>query len=376
MDCEYCNKSFDSKSKVVSHQKTKKCQQFRTITFVCRNCSLAILGYDNVVVHVESCPNPHSGVGQGKPILHNEIVRRLASHYGNKDDVRERKNVFGKGLDGKAAYIYNYEKSILTCGVPQTISESIITAIDNLVEKATLKTVNETLGSFSREAIIKEVSFEYPQPYSMSDISKFFEFETRTVMAFVIANDLKDLFQVIFNSKVFPVCFLSSHNDVYIIDKVVNKVANDNNVWTVEWKKNSPKEVALSFKGFFLPALNYAVKLFLNEGPNHITQKILELIKEINDPSKINDLLSALSSNEATINILKYDDVNNVVLNSKFVFEGLHKHTPMDTFIKNVYLSSNTTKNAAIQSLIISMTKENERGALLKKLKASLFDSI
>ncbi len=47
--CEFCDKSFDSKSKINVHQRTKKCQQFRTITFVCRKCSSAILGYDNIL---------------------------------------------------------------------------------------------------------------------------------------------------------------------------------------------------------------------------------------------------------------------------------------------------------------------------------------
>ncbi len=68
--CEFCDKSFDSKSKINVHQRTKKCQQFRTITFVCRKCSSAILGYDNILFHVENCNGT-------TPILHKEIENRI-----------------------------------------------------------------------------------------------------------------------------------------------------------------------------------------------------------------------------------------------------------------------------------------------------------
>ncbi len=68
--CEFCDKSFDSKSKINVHQRTKKCQQFRTITFVCRKCSSAILGYDNILFHGETAR-------EATPILHKRIENRI-----------------------------------------------------------------------------------------------------------------------------------------------------------------------------------------------------------------------------------------------------------------------------------------------------------
>jgi len=348
MDCEYCNKSFDSKNKLCAHQKTKKCQQFRTITFICRSCSTAILGYDNILSHIESCSD-------NKPILHSEILKKI-------NTFEHKKNIFGKGLNGKTSYIYNYEKCILTCGAPQIISELIVTSIDNMVDKANLKTLNEILASYSKDAILKEISFEYPQPYTISDIGKFLEYETRTVMAFILSTNYIDLFQILLrNCKIFPVTI--TENEVYIADKIIR----ENNIWNIEWKKNSPKEVALSMKGLFLPALKYAVRLFVNEGSNSITQKLLELIQDLNDPAKISILLNILSKK----NINNFNDVNNIMIDSKFIFEGAHKHTPMDTFIKNISFEINDNKNKKLQSLLISVTKENERDALFKKLNIS-----
>ncbi len=138
--CEFCDKSFDSKSKINVHQRTKKCQQFRTITFVCRKCSSAILGYDNILFHVENCNGT-------TPILHKEIENRIkVTNHNKKHD--DNKNFFGKGLNGKTVYIFNYEKSMLTYGSTNIISESIVSTIDNLVEKATLKSLKRCYSIF------------------------------------------------------------------------------------------------------------------------------------------------------------------------------------------------------------------------------------
>ncbi len=48
---------------------------------------------------------------------------------------------------GKTVYIFNYEKSMLTYGSTNIISESIVSTIDNLVEKATLKSLNDAIQS-------------------------------------------------------------------------------------------------------------------------------------------------------------------------------------------------------------------------------------
>jgi hypothetical protein len=125
-------------------------------------------------------------------------------------------------------------------------------------------------------------------------------------------------------------------------------------------------------KGFFLPALNYAIKLFINEGSNEFTQKILELIKDLNNPHKISELLKNFSKPHQN-----FDDVNNIITELKFIFEGSHKHTPMDTFIKTIYknllfengrIDKKEKDEKKLHSLIISMAKENEKNAIVKKL--------
>ncbi len=199
--CEFCDKSFDSKSKINVHQRTKKCQQFRTITFVCRKCSSAILGYDNILFMLRTAMEQLQFCTKK---IENRI--KVTNHNKKHDD---NKNFFGKGLNGKTVYIFNYEKSMLTYGSTNIISESIVSTIDNLVEKATLKSLNDAIQSFSKESFLQEILFKYPQPFSISDISKFFEYESRTVMAFLIAKDLNDLFEILFKEcKLFPVALL------------------------------------------------------------------------------------------------------------------------------------------------------------------------
>lgn len=351
--CEFCDKSFDSKSKVNAHQRTKKCQQFRTITFVCRKCSSAILGYDNILFHVENCNGT-------TPILHKEIEDKI------KVKEHDNKIFFGKGLNGKTVYIFNYEKSMLTYGSTNIISESIVSTIDNLVEKATLKSLNDAIQSFSKESFLQEILFKYPQPFSISDISKFFEYESRTVMAFLMAKDLNDLFEILFKEcKLFPVCIVN--DDIYVIDKVVRQNLDK---WILEWKQIDYKEVSLSLKGFFLPVLNYAIKLFLNESNNNTTLKLLELIKEIADETKIRKLMSTF-----TKPIPVFEDIQNIFQNVKYIYNGSYKHTPMDTFIKNISYGSCFVKEKSIKtehelySLLMSLTKESEKTALIKKIK-------
>lgn len=357
--CEFCDKLFDSKSKVNAHQRTKKCQQFRTITFICRKCSSAILGYDNILCHVENCNGT-------TPILHKEIENRI------KIQNKEQKNFFGKGLNGKTVYIFNYEKSMLTYGSTNTISESVVSTIDNLVEKATLKSLNDAIQSFSKESFLQEILFKYPQPFSISDISKFFEHESRTVMAFLIAKDLNDLFEILFKEcKLFPVCIVN--NDIYVIDKVV---CQNFDKWILEWKQINYKEISLSLKGFFLPVLSYAIKLFLNESNNNTTLKLLELIKEITDETKISKLISTF-----TKPIPNFEDIQNIFQNVKYVYNGLYKHTPMDTFIKNIYISYGSyfgkeKKEGELYSLLMLLTKESEKAALIKKIKINEEDDI
>lgn len=349
--CEYCNKSFDTKNKVASHQKTKKCQQFRAITFICRNCSSAIIGYDNILEHVESCKG-------GKPILHSEIQEKI-------NTTSAKNNVFGTGLNGKPSYIFNYEKNVLTYGTPQPVSEKIVTAMEDMFEKCTLKSLKETLQSFSKTSILKEIALEYPQPYSISDIGRFMEFESRSVMAFLLTTNITDLFRIIVGqSKIIPVAHVNGK--IYVLDKVTK---NDN-VWSLEWKLNNMKEVTLSLKGLFIPALKYAVKLFLKEGPNDNTTKILGLIKDLNNPEKVADIINCLG----TTTLPTYKDVHNVLLDSKYIFSGPYKHTPMDTFINSVY--GGEADPNKIKSLVLDMANECEKDSLKKKINMNDNDDI
>ncbi len=111
---------------------------------------------------------------------------------------------------------------MLTYGSTNIISESIVSTIDNLVEKATLKSLNDAIQSFLKK-FSPEILFKYPQPLSILIISKFFEYESRTVMAVLIAKDLNDLFEILFKEcKLFPVCIVN--DNIYVIDKVVHQI--------------------------------------------------------------------------------------------------------------------------------------------------------
>ncbi len=59
----------------------------------------------------------------------------------------------------------------------------------------------------------------------------------------------------------------------------------------------------------------------------------------------------------------------------KYIYNGSYKHTPMDTFIKNIYISYGSCfvkekkTERELYSLLMSLTKESEKIALIKKFK-------
>ncbi len=65
-----------------------------------------------------------------------------------------------------------------------------------------------------------------------------------------------------------------------------------------------------------------------------------------------------------------FEDIQNIFQNVKYIYNGSYKHTPMDTFIKNIYLlwfmfcKRKETERELI--LLMSLTKESEKIALIK----------
>ncbi len=61
----------------------KTVNNLEPITFVCRKCSSAILGYDNILFHVENCNGT-------TPILHKEIENRIkvTNHIKNMTTIK------------------------------------------------------------------------------------------------------------------------------------------------------------------------------------------------------------------------------------------------------------------------------------------------
>ncbi len=81
--------------------------------------------------------------------------------------------IFWKRFKWENGLLFNYEKSMLTYGSTNIISESIVSTIDNLVEKATLKSLNDAIQSFLKKVFSKKFCLNIHQPFSISDISKF-----------------------------------------------------------------------------------------------------------------------------------------------------------------------------------------------------------
>ncbi|CCV02526.1 hypothetical protein IIV31_154L [Armadillidium vulgare iridescent virus] len=321
LECEYCNKMFETKTKMSAHQKTKKCQLFRAISFVCRNCSNVILGYDNVIEHLEICK-------ADKPIHHSTIEKLISNPPSSKNKK------IGKGLNGSPVYIFRYEQIILSSGTPPLLSENISKAINLMVEKATVKTVEEFLQSFSKEALENEVTFVYPEPYTISDIYRFFEDESKTILAFLLAKSLHDLLDIIFGwnkvnengrSKTFKPFF--KEGEKYYVITEVKKIKTSCTEWELIWNEDpNIQEGAFSFKGLVLPALKFAFKLHQNNGENPFTSHICELISEV---SNVHEILKKYSSG-----IPSFDDVRHTISDKRFVFKSDIKHTPFNSIIK------------------------------------------
>ncbi len=79
--------------------------------------------------------------------------------------------------------------------------------------------------------------------------------------------------------------------------------------------------------------MNYAIKLFLNESNNNTTLKLLELVKKLLMKLKLVNNVKFYKTNSS------FEDIQNIFQNVKYIYNGSYKHTPMDTFIKNIYIS-------------------------------------
>ncbi len=61
---------------------------------------------------------------------------------------------------------------------------------------------------------------------------------------------------------------------------------------------------------------------------------MLELVKEITDETKISKINVKFYKTNSS-----FEDIQNIFQNVKYIYKRIIKHTPMDTFIKNIYIS-------------------------------------
>ncbi|ABF82042.1 hypothetical protein MIV012R [Invertebrate iridescent virus 3] len=75
-ECTHCDLHFESKSKLATHQKTKKCTAHRFLGFTCQKCWDHVKGYENALNHVAKC-------GQKLQTFEGiqALVAQLALHY-------------------------------------------------------------------------------------------------------------------------------------------------------------------------------------------------------------------------------------------------------------------------------------------------------
>ena len=106
MDCEFCKKTFSSKSNLVAHQKsTKYCLELQGKTnndFVCQYCSRTFTLYKTLSEHINVCKKKQIKEEEEKTNEYEKMIKKLEKYEGIEKRL-EDKNKENKQLKEKIA---------------------------------------------------------------------------------------------------------------------------------------------------------------------------------------------------------------------------------------------------------------------------------
>ena len=119
MECEFCKKTFSSKSNLVSHQKsTKYCLELQGKTnndFVCQHCSRTFTLYKTLSEHINVCKKKQIKQEEEKTNEYEKMIKKLEKYEGIEkrleDKNKENKQLKEKITDQKE-YIAKLEAKL------------------------------------------------------------------------------------------------------------------------------------------------------------------------------------------------------------------------------------------------------------------------
>ena len=117
MDCEFCKKTFSSKSNLVAHQKsTKYCLELQGKTnndFVCQYCSRTFTLYKTLSEHINVCKKKQIKEEEEKTNEYEKMIKKLEKYEGIEKRL-EDKNKENKQLKEKIADQKDYISKLET----------------------------------------------------------------------------------------------------------------------------------------------------------------------------------------------------------------------------------------------------------------------
>lgn len=188
-DCTYCDLTFDTKSALSTHKKTKKCILHKNIGFTCLKCFKNIKGYDNTLKHTSNCSeNIDCDLG-----LLTALINQLSVQYEIELNLEDNKN---GTINFKKIYNYIHPKKLeYGIGIPRAY----------LFYKTLIKyTDDQIMGSHN---------------YYLNDVNNKISRLEESFQFMSVKYSFKDLLNVIW-FKTSMSCFQVKDNIVYVLGKI------------------------------------------------------------------------------------------------------------------------------------------------------------
>ena len=149
MDCEFCKKTFSSKSNLISHQKsTKYCLELQGKTnndFVCQYCSRTFTLYKTLSEHINVCKKKQIKEEEEKTNEYEKILKKLEKYEGIEkrlDDKNKENKQLKEKISDQKEYISKLEAKLEK--FEDTVTSMVLCKTDKKATPNTTTTTNNT----------------------------------------------------------------------------------------------------------------------------------------------------------------------------------------------------------------------------------------
>ena len=161
MDCEFCKKTFSSKSNLVAHQKsTKYCLELQGKTnndFLCQHCSRTFTLYKTLTEHVNVCKKKQIKQEEEKNNEYEKMVKKLEKYEGIEkrlDDKNKENKQLKEKISDQKEYIAKLEGNIEKLEAKLEKFEDTVTSIVLSKTEKKQYTTNTTTNNTTNNIVI------------------------------------------------------------------------------------------------------------------------------------------------------------------------------------------------------------------------------